>query len=161
MTVSFILNGIDVSAQVRTIDRLVDILRARFGLAGTRVDCRRGTCGACLVFLDGRLAPSCLVPAFAAAGREIVTIEGFRATGEYTEIAEAFEEAGVEDCGFCRNGRIMAAAALLERNSRPEARDIAKGMSAVRCRCTDHAQVERAVLAAADRRSRRIYHRAR
>jgi carbon-monoxide dehydrogenase small subunit len=161
MTVSFILNGEDVSLRVRTVDRLVDLLRDHFKLMGLRADCRRGLCGACLAFVDGRLTPTCLVPAFAAAGKEIVTIEGFRGTEEYADLAAAFDEAGVEDCGFCRNAKLLAAAALLERNGRPDGAAIAEGMSVVRCRCTDHAQIERAVLAAADRRSRRLYHRGR
>ena len=161
MTVACILNGKEVSVRVRTFDRLADLLRERFGLLGLHADCRRGLCGSCLVLLDGNLTPSCLVPAFAVAGKLVVTIEGFRETREYADIAEAFEEAAVEDCGSCRNAKILAIATLLERLGRPGPAEIAEGLSAVRCRCTDHAQLERVVGLAADRRARRLYRRGR
>jgi carbon-monoxide dehydrogenase small subunit len=113
VTLSFILNGEDVSARVRTVDRLSDLLRDSFGLFGVRSDCRCGRCGRCLVFLDGRLVPSCMVPAFRVRGREVVTIEGFAQTDEYQDILEGFSAAGVSTCGFCEEGKMMAVAALL------------------------------------------------
>ena len=96
MTVSFILNGEDVSANVRSIDRLSDVLREAFGLLGLHSDCRCGRCGRCFVLLDGRLVPSCIVPAFSVRGKEVVTIEGFAQTEEYRDVAEGFKAAGVE-----------------------------------------------------------------
>jgi len=160
MTLSFILNGEDVSIRVRTVDRLSDVLRGGFGLLGVQSDCRSGRCGRCLVFLDGRLVPSCLVPAFRARGSEVVTIEGFALTDEYQDIVEGFEAAGVETCGFCEAGKIMATAALLERHSRPGAGEILEQLSSAPCRCTDPESLVRAVQAAADRRARRLYRRA-
>lgn len=75
MTISFILNGEDVSLNARSYERLSDVLRGRFGLLGVRSDCRRGVCGKCLVFLDGRIAPSCLLPVFRVRGHEVITID--------------------------------------------------------------------------------------
>ena len=160
MTISFILNGEDVSVQARSVDRLSDILRERFGLLGVRSDCRCGRCGRCLVFLDNRLLPSCIVPAFAARGREIVTIEGYSLTEDYIDIAAGFLDAGVLTCGFCEGPKIMAAAALLERSPRPSPEEILEHMSSAPCRCTDPESIVKAVQAVAERRARRIYRRA-
>ncbi len=161
MTFSFILNGEDVLVKARSADRLVDLLRERFGLLGPLADCRHGACGKCLILLDGRLAPSCMLPAFKVRGREVITLEGFSQTDEYADIKGGFEEAGLELCGFCDNGRILAVAALLERNARPSRDEILGELSAVPCRCADPETLTQAVAAAAERRARRLYHRAR
>jgi len=160
MTLSFILNGEDVSAKARSVDRLSDVLHDQFGLLGVQSDCRSGRCGRCLVFLDGRLAPSCLLPAFKARGREIITIEGFSQTEDYRDIEEGFKEAGVETCGFCEGPKIMAAAALLERRPRPTNSEILEFMSAAPCRCTDPEALIRAVRSSAELKARRRYRRA-
>jgi aerobic carbon-monoxide dehydrogenase small subunit len=160
MTVSFILNGEDVSAKARSVDRLSDILRDSFGLLGVRSDCRCGRCGRCLVFLDDRLVPSCIIPAFAVRGKEVVTVEGYAQTEDYIDIAAGFMDAGVVTCGFCEGPKIMAAAALLERRPRPSAGEILEQMSSAPCRCTDPEALVKAVLAVAERRARRIYRRA-
>lgn len=160
MTVSFILNGEDVSANARSVDRLSDLLRDAFGLLGLHSDCRCGRCGRCLVFLDGRLVPSCIVPAFSVRGKEIVTIEGFVQTEEYRDVAEGFKSAGVETCGFCEAPKIMAMADLLDRRPRPSHREILEHMSVVPCRCTDPDAIVKAAQAVVERRARRIYRRA-
>jgi aerobic carbon-monoxide dehydrogenase small subunit len=160
MTISFILNGEDVSTKVRSMDRLSDLLRDEFGLFGVRSDCRCGRCGRCLIFLDGRLVPSCIIPAFAARGREVVTIEGYSQTEDYMDIAAGFLDAGVISCGFCEGPKIMAIASLLERTPRPSPREILEQMSSAPCRCTDLEAIVTAVQAISERRARRIYHRA-
>ena len=160
MTVNFILNGEDVSAKARSVDRLADLLREAFGLVGLSSDCRCGRCGRCFVFLDGRLVPACIVPAFAARGKEIVTIEGFSQTEDYRDVAAGFKAAGVECCGFCEAPKMMAMADLLERKPRPSAREILEHMSAVPCRCTDPDAIVRAAQAVIEGRANRIYRRA-
>jgi aerobic carbon-monoxide dehydrogenase small subunit len=160
MTVSFILNGEDVSANARSVDRLSDLLRSVFGLLGVRSDCRAGRCGRCLIFLDGRLVPSCIVPAFNVRGKEVITIEGFAQTEDYRDIAEGFSTAGVETCGFCEASKIMAAAALLEKNPRPSPREILEHLSSAPCRCTDPQALVAAVQAVSELRARRRYRRA-
>ena len=159
MTVSFILNGEDVSANARSVDRLSDLLRSAFSLLGVRSDCRFGRCGRCLLLLDGRLVPSCIVPAFNVRGKEVVTIEGFAQTEDYRDIVDGFESAGVETCGFCEGPKIMAIAALLERRPRPSQREILEHMSSAPCRCTDPEAIVRAVQAVAELRARRLYRR--
>jgi carbon-monoxide dehydrogenase small subunit len=160
MTISFILNGEDVSAKTRSVDRLSDILRDSFGLLGVRSDCRCGRCGRCLVFLDDRLVPSCIIPAFAVRGKEVVTVEGYALTEDYIDIVAGFMDAGVVTCGFCEGPKIMAAAALLERRPRPSPDEILEQMSSAPCRCTDPEALVKAVQAVAERRARRIYRRA-
>jgi aerobic carbon-monoxide dehydrogenase small subunit len=160
MTVSFILNGEDVSAKARSVDRLSDLLRDAFGLLGVRSDCRCGRCGRCFIFLAGRLVPSCIVPAFNVRGKEVVTIEGFAQTEDYRDITEGFKAAGVETCGFCESAKIMATASLLERRPRPAPAEILEHMSSAPCRCTDPEAIVKAVQAAAELRARRLYRRA-
>ena len=160
MTVSFILNGEDVSAQARSVDRLSDLLRDTFGLLGVRSDCRCGRCGRCFLFLDGRLVPSCIVPAFNVRGREVVTIEGFSQTEDYRDITDGFKAAGVETCGFCTTPKILVAASLLERRPRPSPKEILEHMSSAPCRCTDPEAIVRAVQSVAELKARRLYHRA-
>ena len=160
MTISFILNGEDVSAKISSADRLADVLRDSFGLLGVRSDCRCGRCGRCLVFLGGRLVPACIVPAFAVRGKEIITIEGFAQTEDYIDIASGFMDAGVVTCGFCEGPKIMVAAALIERNPRPDPGAIIEHMSSAPCRCTDPETLVKAVQAVAERRARRLYRRA-
>jgi aerobic carbon-monoxide dehydrogenase small subunit len=160
MTITFILNGEDVNVKVRSADRLSDVLRDSFGLLGVRSDCRCGRCGRCLAFLGGRLVPSCVVPAFAARGKEIITIEGFAQTEDYIDIAAGFMDSGVVTCGFCEGPKIMVAAALLERDPRPDAATIIEHMSSAPCRCTDPQTLVKAVQSVAERRARRMYRRA-
>lgn len=161
MTLSFILNGEDVNVRVRSVDRLSDVLRGSFGLLGLKSDCRSGRCGKCLILLNGRIVPSCILPAFRIRGMEVVTIEGFSQTDEYQDIVAGFRSAGVETCGFCDSAKILATANLLERQTRPTDEEILEQLSMVRCRCTDPEILVRGVQAAAERRSRRLYHRAR
>ncbi|MDA8426922.1 MAG: 2Fe-2S iron-sulfur cluster-binding protein [Treponema sp.] len=161
MTLSFILNGEDVSARVRSVDRLSDLLREHFGLLGLQSDCRGGRCGRCLIMLGGRLVPSCILPAFRIRGMEVVTIEGFSQTDEYQDIVAGFKSAGVETCGFCDSAKILATATLLERRTRPTNAEILEQLSVAPCRCTDPETLVHGVQAAAERRARRLYHRAR
>ncbi len=160
MKLDFILNGEDVSCQAEAGDRLADILRERFSLLGVKEDCRSGHCGLCMVSLNGRAVPSCLVPAFRVRGAEVVTIEGFELTDDYADLREGFRKAGAEPCEFCRGAVFLSAAALLDERPRPEAPEILEHLSAVFCRCHDPAALVRGVKTAADLRARRMYFRA-
>ena len=161
MTVSFILNGEDVSPRIRSGDRLVDLLREGFGLLSAKADCRKGSCGKCLVLMNGRLVPSCMIPAFRVKGKEIVTFEGYATTDEYADIRQGMAEAGLETCGFCDAGTVLSLASLLESRPRPSRTDILEHLSAVQCRCTDPETAILAALAASEARARRLYHRGR
>lgn len=160
MKLVFILNGEDVSYQAEASERLSDILRDHFPVPGVRSDCKTGRCGLCLVIFNGRVVPSCLIPAFRVRGAEVVTIEGFVQTDEYADINEGFLKAGAEPCEFCRGAVILATSALLEEKPRPTPEEILEHLSAVFCRCHEPAALVRGVQAAAEIKARRTYFRA-
>ncbi len=159
MTIGFILNGEDVVVQSTADRRLLDILRDNFKLLGAKAGCRTGRCGSCAVIFNGKVVPSCLLPAFRVRGGEIITIEGFAQTDEYQDIVSGFSRVGLETCGYCDTAKIMATEALLDRNLRPSAPDVLAGFDGVVCRCTEPGILVEAVLAAADIRQRRLYGR--
>ena len=159
MTIGFILNGEDVIVRTNAENRLVDILRNTFNLLGTKTCCYTGNCGACSVIFNGEVVKSCLIPAFKIGNSEIITIEGFSQTDEYQDFLRAFAEVGVENCGFCHTGRIMAAEALLSRNLQPTKDEILAAFHGTRCRCTDPEEMVRVVSAIVKYRRRRLYGR--
>ncbi|MDR2048088.1 MAG: 2Fe-2S iron-sulfur cluster binding domain-containing protein [Treponema sp.] len=159
MTIRFILNGEDVEVSVEADKRLVSILRENFSLIKTKSGCLSGACGACSVIFNGAVSPSCLIPAFRVQGGEIITLEGFSQTDEYQDIAAGFSGAGVENCGYCDAGKILAAELLLEKTARPEKEEFYAAFSGVRCRCTEPERLYAGILAAAEIRRRRIYGR--
>jgi carbon-monoxide dehydrogenase small subunit len=159
MTIGFILNGEDVTIRTEADTRLLDILRETFNLPGAKCGCLAGVCGACSVIFNGGVAPSCLIPAFRIRGCEIITIEGFSQNDEYQDIIMGFSQAGVESCGYCEAGKILAAEALLEKIPRPTKADINAAFNGIRCRCTDPQRLVEGVLLTADIRQRRLYGR--
>ena len=159
MTIGFILNGEDVTADTDAASRLVDILRNTFNLSGTKMSCCCGNCGACSVIFNGYVAKACLIPAFKIREREVITIEGFSQTDEYQDIIRAFTEAEVESCGFCTTGKILTTEVLLNRNLRPSREEILAGFDGIRCRCTDPEGLVHMVMAAIEHRRKRIYGR--
>jgi aerobic carbon-monoxide dehydrogenase small subunit len=136
MNISFILNGEDVSIKSEPMERLSEILRDNFLLSSVLHDCGAGTCGKCVVILNGRLVNSCLVPAFKVRGSEVITYEGFRSTETHTMVLKAFSDAGADPCGFCDAAKYMAAGSLLDSKTRPDEATIVGVMSSVFCRCT-------------------------
>lgn len=160
MNINLTVDGVTRQVSVRSVDRLVDIVREKFGVGSLAADCRSGNCGRCLLFMDGVLVYSCMVPAFRAKDSEIVTLDGFSRTEKYTDIAAGFLKAGVVTCGFCDSGKILAAADLLEREASPTRESILDQMDAVRCRCTDPEALVAGLRAASSIRSERMYRRA-
>jgi carbon-monoxide dehydrogenase small subunit len=160
VTINCILNGEDVVIHSEANTRLLDILRDTFKLTGTKAGCLSGHCGVCLVFFNSNVVPSCLIPAFRVRDSEIITIEGFSQTDEYQDIITGFSKAGVECCGYCDTGKILAAAALLEKVSQPSRQQILEAFRGIKCRCTEPESLTAGVLAAADTRQRRLYGRA-
>jgi carbon-monoxide dehydrogenase small subunit len=144
-----VVNGRPVELSVAPNRRLLDVLREDLGLTGTKEGCGEGECGACTVLLDGRPVNSCLVLAPEASGKKIVTIEGLSEDGRLHPIQQAFLEAGAVQCGFCTPGMILAAAALLEENPRPDERAIKTAISGNLCRCTGYVKIVEAVRLAA------------
>jgi carbon-monoxide dehydrogenase small subunit len=159
MTISFILNGEDVTARTGADTRLIDVLRRDFALFGAKAGCLCGRCGACSALFNGSLVKSCLIPAFRVHGGEVVTIEGFSQNVEYEDIVSGFEQAGVETCGYCETGKILAVEDLLSRNPQPSRAEILRGFQGLKCRCTEPEALAAAVAVIADRRRRRLYGR--
>lgn len=126
-------------------ESLLYVLRERLGLMGSKGACEQGECGSCSVLLDDELVCSCLVLAAAATGQEIVTIEGIAPPGSPSDVQQAFVEFGAVQCGFCTPGLIMAAHALLERNSEPTDSEIREELSGNICRCTGYGRIIEAV----------------
>ena len=129
---------------------LVDYLREVAGLTGTKTGCDGGECGACTVLADSEPVPSCLTLALRCEGRSIETIEGLTMQGQLHPLQRTFHEKLGTQCGFCTPGMIMAAEALLRRNSRPSEEDIKAALSGNLCRCTGYVKIIESVQAAAE-----------
>lgn len=136
MKCSFILNGEDVSVQTPPSTLLVDIIRDQLGLKATHAGCLQGECGFCSVLLDSSLALSCMVPAFRAHRSEVITIEGFKQTDDYTDIERGFARAQFEPCSFCFAGRVLTAHAVLLSNAAPTEMELRRAAASIRCRCS-------------------------
>ena len=128
--------------------RLLSVLRDDLELMGTKLACGEGACGACAVLLDGRPVNACLLVAEAAAGHEIVTIEGLSG-GRARAVQEAFVAEDALQCGFCTPGQVVSATALLEHTPDPTREQIREAMAGNLCRCGAYPKIERAILRAA------------
>ncbi|MHB1654189.1 MAG: (2Fe-2S)-binding protein [Desulfitobacteriaceae bacterium] len=131
-------------------ERLIDVLRERLGLMGTKEGCGEGECGACTVIMDGKAVNSCLVLAAQAVGRELVTIEGVGDRLHPHPLQKAFVEVGAVQCGFCTPGMILSAKALLDGNPQPTPEEIGGALSGNLCRCTGYDKIIKAVQKAAE-----------
>ena len=128
---------------------LLFVLRNDLGLSGPRFGCGLGQCGACTVIADGSPLRSCVVPAAAAAGMEITTLEGLGTREKPHPVQEAFLAEQAAQCGYCANGMIMGTAALLQRNPQPSEAEIRTALNDYLCRCGTHTRILRAVRRAA------------
>jgi carbon-monoxide dehydrogenase small subunit len=139
------VNGSNVAVEIRADELLVDVLRDRLGLTGTKIGCNEGECGACTVIMDGEAVLSCLIPALRAHGREILTIEGLSDGETLHPLQQAFVEHGAVQCGYCTPGFIMSAKALLDLNPRPSNEQIKEALAGNLCRCTGYVKIIEAV----------------
>lgn len=145
----FNLNGESVELEIEPHLTLLQLLRDRVGLTGTKEGCGMGECGACTVLLDGKTVNSCIFPAMEVDGKSVTTIEGLTdAQGNLHPIQKAFIEYGAIQCGFCTPGLVLSAKALLDENPKPNEEEIRHGIAGNLCRCTGYIQIIQAIKAA-------------
>jgi len=144
------VNGEEHDVVVSPNETLVEVLRDRLELTGTKMGCGEGACGTCTVLLDGKPVRSCLTLAVEVQGKEIVTIEGLAEGAKLHPVQEAFMEHGAIQCGFCSPGMILTGKALLDENPHPTEEEVRRAISGVVCRCTGYAKIVEAIMAAAD-----------
>jgi carbon-monoxide dehydrogenase small subunit len=147
--VSTTINGDSVEFVCQPGETLLDVLRDRLGLTGSKEGCGTGDCGACSVTLDGRLVCSCLVLGAEAEDREVTTIEGLADGEKLHPLQSKFIEHAALQCGICTPGFLIAAKALLDRNPSPTDEEIRYALAGNLCRCTGYDKIVRAVKAAA------------
>jgi len=145
----FTVNGVEQAEFVESDALLVDVLRDKLGLTGTRIGCNQGTCGACTVLLDGAPALSCLTLAARANGASVTTIEGLAEGGTLHALQRAFADGFATQCGFCTSGMLVAARALLDADPDPDREAVVDAISGNICRCTGYEPIINAILSAA------------
>ncbi len=143
------VNGRAVTVEIEADELLVDVLRDRLGLTGTKIGCNEGECGACTVIMDGQAVLSCLTPALRAQGREITTIEGLSDGKTLHPLQQSFIEHGAVQCGYCIPGFILSAKALLDQNPHPSREEIKEAIAGNLCRCTGYVKIVEAIEAVA------------
>ena len=148
MFVTLRVNGRSYEVAVRPNDTLLDVLREKLGLTGTKKGCDLGDCGACTVLLDGKPVNSCLVLAVDAARGEVVTVEGLAQNGELHHLQEAFIKYGAIQCGYCSPGMLMSLKALLDREPHPTREQVMNAIAGNLCRCGGYHKIADAALAA-------------
>jgi carbon-monoxide dehydrogenase small subunit len=128
---------------------LLEALRYRLGLTGSKQGCDKGDCGACTVLMAGEPVLACITLALACEGLDVTTVEGLDAHGRPHPLQDAFDRTGGAQCGFCTPGMLMSAAALLRRTTAPSREQIAHALSGNLCRCTGYTKIFEAVEMAA------------
>jgi carbon-monoxide dehydrogenase small subunit len=148
-TVSFSLNGKQVSADVPDNTLLVKFIRETMSMTGTHVGCDTSQCGACVVHVDGESVKSCTMLAAAAEGTSVTTIEGIAHDDGLHPMQQAFHENHGLQCGFCTPGMVMAAIELVKENPDPSETEIREGLEGNICRCTGYHNIVKSVQAGA------------
>ena len=143
------VNGASKTVQVEPDTPLLYVLRNDLELNGPKFGCGLAQCGACTVLADGKPVRSCVTPVSAAAGGQVTTIEGLGTPERLHPLQRAFIEEQACQCGYCGNGMVMSAKALLDRNPRPSEAQIKAALDGHLCRCASHNRIVRAVQRAA------------
>ncbi|HTS77140.1 MAG TPA: (2Fe-2S)-binding protein [Bryobacteraceae bacterium] len=144
MSLTLRVNGKTQRVDAEPSTPLLYVLRNDLGLRGPHFGCGLGQCGACTVLVNGRATRSCITPCSAVKG-EITTLEGLAKDGKLHPVQQAWIDEQVPQCGFCQNGQILTAKALLERNPQPTDAEIREGMNGVLCRCMTYYRVQAAI----------------
>lgn len=132
---SFDLNGLPVDVLVQPTDTLLDVLRQKLGVISPKRGCDTGECGSCTVLLDGEPIRSCLTIALTVTGQSLETVEGLIKDGKLHPLQESFHEHYAAQCGFCTPGMVMSAKGLLDKNPKPDRKEIVDAISGNICRC--------------------------
>ena len=143
------INGEREVIDAKANELLIEVLRDRLHLTGTKEACEVGECGSCTILLNGTAVRSCLMFAFDAVGKEVTTIEGLARDGKLDPLQEAFMQTGAVQCGFCIPGMILAAKALLNSNPQPSREEIKTHIAGNLCRCTGYVKILEAIEVAA------------
>lgn len=144
------INGDTHEVLVSPNNTLLEVLRDKLGLMGTKRGCDLGACGACTVLINGQAYLSCVMLAVDASGKEILTIEGMAEGGDLHPLQSAFVETGGLQCGFCTPGMILTAKAILDEEKDPSEEVIKKKMAGNLCRCTGYKKIIEAVMSVTD-----------
>jgi len=150
MKLTMHVNGRREELEVEADEMLLDVLRERLHLTGTKEGCREGECGACTVLVDGRAVDSCIYFALAAESSEVETVEGLASGDALTPLQRALVDTGGVQCGFCTPGIVMTLTALLRERPAPSAREVRASLAGNLCRCTGYTPIEDAVAAVAE-----------
>lgn len=151
--IRFTLNGEQVEVEIEPHLTLLQLLREKLELIGTKEGCGMGECGTCTVLLDGKTINSCIFPALEVEGKSVTTIEGLiDAQGNLHPVQKAFIEYGAIQCGFCTPGMVLSAKALLDENPKPTEEEIRSGIAGNLCRCTGYLQIVQAIKAASNQK---------
>jgi len=145
------VNGETFHVEVEPHETLLDVIRGKVGLTGTKKGCETGQCGACTVIVEGKAVTSCLILAVEAHGREIVTVEGLAKDGQLHPLQQAFVEEGAVQCGYCTPGMLLSAKVLLDENPGPTQRQVKEAIAGNLCRCTGYVKIVKAIMAAAEK----------
>ena len=142
--------NLKVNGKAHAVDADQDIpllyaLRDQLGLNGPKFGCGMGQCGACTVIVNGQATRSCITPAASVKGKSVTTLEGLGNTAKPGKLQQAFIDTQAVQCGYCINGMIMQAAALLETNKKPSDDQIKAALAGNLCRCGTHLRIVRAI----------------
>ena len=151
-TINLRVNGRAQTVDVDPATPLLYVLRNDLGLQGPRFGCGLGQCGACTVIINGSAVRSCITPTSSVKG-EVTTLEGLSQNGKLHPLQQAWIDEQVPQCGFCQNGQIMTAKALLDKNPHPSDDQIRQAMAGTLCRCMTYYRVQTAIKKAAGRNS--------
>jgi aerobic-type carbon monoxide dehydrogenase small subunit (CoxS/CutS family) len=143
-TIVLKVNGANRTVDVEPLTPLLYVLRNDLGLEGPKFGCGLGQCGACTVIINGVATRSCITQTSAVKG-EVTTLEGLAAGGRLHPLQQAWIDEQVPQCGFCQNGQIMTAKALLDKNPHPTDAQIRQGMAGTLCRCMTYYRVQAAI----------------
>ncbi len=154
-SIQFVINGMRRKLDVEPNELLMNCIRDKLHLTGTKYVCGIGECGACTVLLDGEPVLSCLTLALDADGKDVVTIEGISNGNELDRVQQAFVDEGAVQCGYCIPGLIMTTESLLQENPTPTENDVRDYLRGNLCRCTGYMNIIKAICKAASKPRRK------